>query len=76
MDLDNMDRDTKEIMAESLELPDNALRILKDITKSFEISSTKSELEISLKTKGDKNLFGIILETIDENMDINSLMRL
>ena len=76
MDLDNMDRSTKQFIVEEMDIPKTTLTMLKDITKSFEISSTKSELEISLKTKGDKNLFGIILETIDENMDINSLMRL
>ena len=76
MDLDNMDRSTKQFIGEGMDIPDNALRMLKDITKSFEISSTESELEISLKTKGDRNLFGIILKAMDENMDINSLMNL
>ena len=75
LDLDNMDSDTQDLIEDEMgrEIPNEAFDKLSDILKSVEFSFSEFEGQMILKTKGDKNLFGLILEQL-EDYDLQDFM--
>lgn len=75
LDLDNMDSDTQDLIEDEMgrEIPNEVFDNLSDILKSVEFSFSEFEGQMILKTKGDKNLFGLILEQL-EDYDLQDFM--
>ena len=76
LDLDNMDSDTVDLIKDEMgrEIPNEVFDTLTGILKSVEFSFSTFEGQMILKTKkDDKNLFGLILEQL-EDYDLQDLM--
>lgn len=75
LDLDNMDSDTQDLIEDEMgrEIPNEVFDKLSDILKSVEFSFSEFEGQMILKTKGDKNVFGLILEQL-EDYDLQDFM--
>jgi hypothetical protein len=75
LDLDNMDSNTEDKITDEMkyDMPNEVFDSLTEILKSIEFSFSEFEGQMILKTKGDKNLFGLILEQL-EDYDLGDLM--